>query len=1808
MRRKLITLTMAAVLVVALGGCVAPPWEMRTYVGPANPAGVYTDITGSATWQYNMSKVRGRWVCPVCGYSCDAVPADNTNPTQPAMPAPYCPEPWVDHPDQRLVYQPVERCFLASTDRKIRRPDGELDFAIIGKPFHPRTPATTPDETRSAVHVAVAGLLNNPNVVDGGVPDAFVRFLFVMPGATMPAARVLDMAAGDDEIGVGNDGVFVNPWRVTDGEVYHVQLYQNWGYLWNDNNGNGQVDDNEYQISERHIVVRAYSSLDGLVLFSYNREVFAPPRNPRAEQCQFDETRFLTDTGAVRVVIPEINPPTAAELNQQPGGPQPVGSYVPTPKVTTFTIRSNAQIIPGPTEHNVADPSDWTEVPADWPWDGDTNDPPSAGWELKKNYFVIPADGRVADWLTNVEGSGTPVQNPYIIPPGAVGKGWVVALWQWADAPTITTNGMPYDATTNPYGFHIGTRAGDQWIWHEQAEWNYDWLTEDGNAAAYQDLWSNNRTVADGVGAARNLVNKHTPDDPQGSFKSTDPPPFIACSFMSSRIQVPPTGAPGGQGYEWFKGAGTAQPVEVDSDPNSGHAVIVVGEVAGATVTGSYEPGTRTVTRYAKFRNRQTKIVKCPGCGSAVVGTPPPSQCPYCETALTLDRQIDGYASTFVDIFEPPGTDIINPRSGLADHVAIPDSCLEAGPHGGWYGAATLDSNFWIAFDLPKYLPPSVPAGANPAVNDLANDPGYRGRLVLFHRPVGAEQAEEFPVYPRRQSNWRWDARYRCPACGSWQDEGASWDFTTGQSCAKTNCAGTKMCPLCAIAYPNTYTGNCKFCGDSLADWNNASDFCSLRRVTPADINAEEYDVFEVIVSVLRKLELGSKVAGLDLGRVAPGVNPWRPDTTVGSLGAGAPKPEPSEVSPEAQTAVMNEGNVAAATTIRGTNLNRAGVDPEGISRPAEATRSPVTVGTLRARDVGDKTVGDASPLRVPTQEIGGAEGYPAASFMTAGWSLSGAYKPVPLGQPAGTHAGTALFFQDLDGDGALDFYDVSAGIVTDTSSAVFDQTLDLPLEPVTGFDVRLRVAETGLPDNDYFAADFWPTMVFGYDSNWKADKLQYVVGSNRPLPPNANVGDECPPNAGPDTNIEQRAYNLFYGSAGLITSPGDPTYRGYAWRTDAGGNLDSVRVLTNQSATGVVNSAPTMTDTRLLNNAWLALWHRVVPTATGWESTLRYNTTASGDYTGSNEGFMFSGRYVAGLRSLVTNNEIWLFWHTGQPGQEQIEYLPGFDPRNPTTGQPLPVSNSFGSQPHRERAPVSLSKYHTGATWPTVSAHKPALSPFVYTKDPCAWTQIEFHANPQNPEELVQDFVLNVAFTGYTRHEQNADICWVKYRYGLMGDAAANYGKKAFPRLEGRLEIPGTGVRVGEELQTDVRRQVFASQHLDWVVHDNSDSDNFGRAPDPSREDPRIYVAVVTDVYNDDNPPDVSVYEVTWSHTDNRWSRARNAYLVEPVFQLIRGADVLASRKMPSDPAGAYRLVDPPTAPQPNPQPLMLEINIAAGRLRFSSPLFNTEAPGDRSCVVYTGSDPGSVSDAVDVRVYADYTPMVWRVTRDPADDDSAWVYSTTWSSDASGSPTIYCHGYLAFFWRRSFGPGAPTPLANTTAFMYKLWAPSAQVLRYPYTGNVQYWDGSGWADLPANYVGFPDTGVIVDRAMSVASRPRWLRLRYTDDTGTERQEGHAFPGWTRERQVPVETELCVGPFTVRPELYMASDGSTSSPAIKFWLIWTSPRALLDLRDPAAGGGGIRQSADVYLATVIPELNNSVAEPIVCSIPSDKT
>jgi uncharacterized OB-fold protein len=1743
-----------------------PKWEVRTYVGPADPAGVYTDRTGSATWQYNLSKVRGRWVCPRCGFSSPVV-QDPANP-------PECPNPWLvpGHESVSLRYQPVSRCFISTTDRPVDDPSGHRVRALVGKPFHPTTPGATPDDTGSTVHIAVAGLHNNKNVTAGDSTGDFVRFLVLMPGAKFPAARVT--IGSTNELGLNTDNIHVNPLRVTDGEVFHVQL---WEYF-------------HPGTSESRSVVRVYSSLDGLIFFGYYEKTGV------AGGIGVGAVTVIAATGAVAIDIPDLDPPAGVEAEQS--------------WVTEFTVHSNTTIIPGPQEDPTADPPDFSQVPdsngngiTDW-----RETPPILGgnnWPLKRNFFRIPANGRVADWLTPVIGSGHPVQRPYLIPPGAVGKGQVVVLWQRRQACEGKPPGSPYSGVIDDPTDNQGPSVidGKRWWWEQESpsgpgvEWNYDWLTESDRPATYTHLWGNSSAVIGRI----DLTDWHTPLDVPNHFRTGDPPWFMATYFVSSRLQIPPTG------NTWRHGS-TTEPAELDADANGGHAVVVVGEVSGNEVSGAYEAGTRTVTRWAAFRNRQVMAFKCPNCGSTVVPDAggPPTSCPYCGTALDASRRLDGYCVVFPDVDVPPGQDLdASPRTAGRQHVSVPDSCLEMGPHGGWYGPASA-SSFWVAFDLPAYLPPSVPAGSNPAVNNLDADQGYRGRLLLFHRPVGIEVGYDYTGRGGHLAyNWRWDATYRCPACGAWQNQSGAC-ANDGSQPGTTACAGTKICRTCGVAYgPNATT--CPVCGSDLFAWTRTATFCGQLRVGPEDLDCEEYEPFEVVVSVLRKLELGSKVAGLDLGRVAPGVPTQQPDTTTPATAAKPePEPEPSDVSPAVATALVNEGNVGAAAALRGTHLHRSDVDPDSLSYPAQAARNPVTLGTMFAARVDGSQITDAAPLASPIQEPGGAEGFAATALMSAGWLLPGvSYKPVPLGQATGIHTGLALFFQDLNGNGALDFYDRSAGEVTNTNAAVFDPLADLPLEPVGSFDLRLRVAESGFVDNDYFAADFAPSLSFRAGAGG-ADALQIVFGSNRP--PGAAVGAAGQHYTAPPANdAEARAraaqpINLFYSSADVVPDPTDYLYRRYVWRTAGGGGLEPGHTLTASSTTGAVNGAP---DAFHDGTQWWALWHRATPTATGVESTLRYNRSGSLDYTGSGEGFMFTGRHLAGLRSLMYGNAIWLFWHAGQRGQEQVYYLPNFNPAAPRDGSLLALSNNFGSQPHQEQAIVYLS----GDAVDSVMAHRPSEGPFVYTKDPCPWVVGEYVSSGP------PDVVVNVVFSGYVRHEENADLCWVKFRLPDLADPAraaqptVNWGKKAFPRLSRRLEIPltrtnpsdpGTGIWVGEELEADARRSTFAARHLDWVVHDKGPGDNFGRAPDPNQQDPIFYLAVVTDVIGDGAPPTVSVYRVTWAHSDDRWNRARSAYFVEPRFELLRGPDVLAPRAFPGDPS-PYRLVDPATVAQATPQPLIMEIAPAAGRVRFSAPLFNREHPADNSTVC----DRHLLANVTDVQLYADYTPLIWRLTRDPADDDCPWAY---WNSNENG--------YLAFFWRRSYSL-ADAPHWGRSVFLYKLWAPSVQLCRPPLSGSptVQWYnpDRGRWEDLPASeYDLYPRSGVIVLRRMRVDSLPRRLRVSYTGAGGVAvPQEEHAAIGWSQERRIAVETELPTGPLVVRPEAYRAFYGPGNDdwvPAVRFWLAWTSPRTLLDLRPAASGGGSLRQSADIYTATVLPELNAAVAEPVLCSISADPT
>ncbi len=1733
-----------------------PPWEIRTYLGPGpqdpNPTAVYTDTTGTATWQYNMSKVMGRWVCPKCGYSTPVV-LDPTNP-------PYCPNPWMvpNHGNVRLRFQPIKRCFVSTTGEPVTDPSGNPVFAILGKPFHPRTPtggASNPDERGSAVHIAVAGLHESHDVIANNTTGDFVRFLVLQPGAKYPAAKATVLTS-ENGLGLDDASVRVNPFRVTDGETFHVQVFfaTDWLYTWFFG----------WRPLHTVTVVRVYSDHEGLVFYGVHHDWMTEHSFLRD-----NDLWIVTANGAAVIRIPEDLGRGDSYVfgNENPPPNIPAGRSVTDPALfSTIRVRSNCRIIPA-GEDTTAGPSAWDAFPPQWAQMG--NPCNVQDWPFLRNYFRIPADGRVADWINNVVGTGAPVAYPYVIDAGAVGKGTIWAEWQRRGAHEAGI--PPYSGIIdNPQLVQSDTVNGQIWWWVQHAEWNYDWLEESGSAAPYGDLWGNCRAVVYGT----DLEAVHTPTN-AGPYRDTDPPWEMKSSFISSRIQIPPTGD------QWQHGS-TTEPAELDTDPNCGHAVVVIGEVHGGVVSGSYQPGSRTVDRYVRVDGRGWGRFRCPACGTIQTG--PHNTCPYCGVNVGSSnmRRWDEYARACIDVDVAPGIDLPqSPRSGQPAHVAIPTTAMDVWPHIGWFGPADFDRRFRIAYDLPKYLPPSAPPGANPAMNDFDHDAGYRGRLLLFNRPHGSEASPDFTGHSL-QRNWHWDASYRCPACGTWQN--ASGD------CAYGACNGTKVCPVCFVQCHHSLS-TCPFCGHNLRTWGRTDTFAGLPRVRPDDIDCEEYEVFEVVVSVMRKLELASKVAGLDLGRVAPGVRPDQPDVTVGNTPAA--EPTPSEVSPPAETAIINEGNISIAATMRGTVLTREATDLGTVSLEYQALRHPLTIGTIYAASQDGTRISDSTPLLAPTQEPGAAEGLPAGAWLRAGWLLPTSYKPVPLGQPAGIHTGTAIFFQDLDGDGALRFYDRSTGTVTDTYSEVFDPQADLPLEPVASLDLRVRVAEAPVPDNDYFAPDFAPAIGFRYDSDWSPDELQVLFGSTRP--PGPAVGQASgrylsPPGSAAEAQARaQQPVNLFYLSASRTTDPGDPLYERYQWRT-TGPNVEPAHTLTMSDEAGAVNGSPSLVDRRYFDHNWLALWHRARPTERGWEMTLRANVTANVDYAASNETFMFTGRNVKGLRGISVSGQVWAFWHTGKPGQERIFYLRNFDPAHPRDGDELPVSNSYGSRPHHEAATVWLS----GPTIATVTAHKPSRSPFVYVKDPSPWVWGEYLSNNN------VDAVLNVVFSGYVRRSGNADICWVKFRQHFMGNPDHNWGKKAFKRLEHRFEIappltrtnagdPATGIWVGEEMSSDEYRQTFWTRHLDWVVHDNGPGHNFGNQPDPALQDPRMYLVVVQDTDGDGQPPTLSVYEVTWQHTDERWNRTRNAYIVEPRFQLLRGPDVLAAFTYPGDSA-PYRLVDPPTARQPQPRPLMMEINHAAGTVRFSSPLFNTLAPGDTTAVVNTSA----IAQATDVVMYIDYTPMIWRITTDPADDDCPWAYNAR------------ANGYLAIFWRRTY-PASEPPHWGRSSFMYKLWAPAVVVRHPPMPNNftVEHFTNGAYAPVPSsNYDAYPAAGMIRFRYMYPADLPWAIRVTYGPYTDL-----CVAPGWTKEYRVPVDTQLVSGPFSVamEPRRVHTPSGNIVESA-RFWLTWSSPRALLDLRPVANGGGAIRQSSDVYTAVVAPDLASMVAEPLQMSISPDPT
>jgi hypothetical protein len=304
------------------------------------------------------------------------------------------------------------------------------------------------------------------------------------------------------------------------------------------------------------------------------------------------------------------------------------------------------------------------------------------------------------------------------------------------------------------------------------------------------------------------------------------------------------------------------------------------------------------------------------------------------------------------------------------------------------------------------------------------------------------------------------------------------------------------------------------------------------------------------------------------------------------------------------------------------------------------------------------------------------------------------------------------------------------------------------------------------------------------------------------------------------------------------------------------------------------------------------------------------------------------------------------------------------------------------------------------------------------------------------------------------------------------------------------------------------------------------------------------------------------------------------------------------------------------PASSAANPRPLTLEIDPSAGVAQFSSPLynqsveeyrrlFNNAAPVDPTTVFNSSMALGGVPLA-DVVMNGWYVPYVWRVTRSGAQDDAPSAFY--------GCSTA---NRLTVFWRRSY-PASESPHFGRAAFMYKVLTNSLYVGRPPVTGNPTF------TDLTA---GGAVTPTAADNASGTYTFPaaldgHYIGVDYTGPGGANYSERHQVVGWSTESIVPVDTVIGEGPLVAVPETYDVPDGTGNGtmPAVRYWLFWSSPRGVWDLRlveDPGGtryvpGGGApdlpIHASTDIFSAVVAPEFGSLRPEMTVSSVTADPT
>ncbi|MEN6404805.1 MAG: hypothetical protein ABFD94_22865, partial [Armatimonadia bacterium] len=1050
-----------------------------------------------------------------------------------------------------------------------------------------------------------------------------------------------------------------------------------------------------------------------------------------------------------------------------------------------------------------------------------------------------------------------------------------------------------------------------------------------------------------------------------------------------------------------------------------------------------------------------------------------------------------------------------------------------------------------LSVSIPRYQPPSVPGTG--VVNNFGLDQGYRGGQVLYHN-IDAPNANS----PMTDG---WDVFYKNPDNGYFQPRAGEWPFLVNGSVvfAASAPAGSTpaegrhfYCAVCGSEFRNN-PSNCPFDGHTIAGTDQIPYNLAVR---DEHLVAEEYDPFDLQVSVARKGELTQTTEDVPVGRVTPGVPSRQPDLNTGVLTNH--RAFPSDVSfvprspyraSEAKVLLRNEGNVqtplrlanvydlddAAITDRALDHYLRVDVDPTS-SYARKAGSGPLTRDTFVPRTEGDlgliyeNAMNTAAAWNTLATEPGSAAGNEAYGYVSAGSYVGrGTPKPVPLGQPVGTYLGSQLQYVDAIANGAFDFsyWDGSAWVDTTTAARQYNPAIDLAREPLTGvLRGQSRVFEARLPQNDYYSRDSDPVVL----PSPQPGRMQVLWSTNRLATSAASPSGAVGTNQG-DIPSPTAASNLVYATPrGYIDVADDPVFRRYVWPADpVSGILDLPELMTADSGT-VVNGAPWVMYDVTGATKW-AFWQRQQRHAGGVDSRLIFNSVAADTWTWPAvpaANFVYdTGLMKQGLRGFARTNGAWLFWHAGTPGREQLNYRWDFTGTPNNNQALLPVSSAMGAG----TTDLATAVLPGGVT--NVTIRRPKSGPFTSTKDVSVFNT---------------GTTAHVFFSGFITHEGQADICWTQYRINdpIPAGAAGPLSKLPFRRAMD-----------DEEMATDGFHQLFGSRHLDWQVGQHF-------AAGSGDPDSPLYDGFSPTFELRMSLPGTAVpvrrFKVTWSLAvpSADYDRAvadyrnRGVYRVTPTLTGLTNNDTLPADYAVDLGGGKYG----PLAPGSGGRRLMMDINPVAGTVQFGSPLFDEDTPGNPRTVFGDDAARDGLENLRNVVLCINYNAYVYRVTRNGAQDDCP---SASWD-DATQR--------LVVFWRRSY-PTSEAPHFGRPAFMYKAYSTSVQVGRPP----VASWDSV--TGNTAAYVTANNPGILT---ADPADIDRYLTINYTSADGRSYSERHQVIGWSREMVVPVDTVVGEGSLVAVPEQFNVpatdpADPAVLVPAVRYWLFWSSPRGVWDMR-----------------------------------------